>query len=150
MTLVGGQWSWKPNGEMYSLEETLRMLVNCVTGGGNLLLEYRTDAHAARSKPRQVDAAQAGWRLDQAPRRGDLWHARRPVPNGTWGGSTHRGNTVYVFAKNWQGDMLRLHALPGKSRPQRMVGGDAGVFQQTEKGIELTLAGRPPRSDSLP
>jgi len=38
ITLVGGQWSWKPNGRMFTMDKTLETLVSCVTGGGNLLL----------------------------------------------------------------------------------------------------------------
>jgi len=64
-----------------------------------------------------------------------------PLENGKWGGSTHRGNRVYVFAKPWEGDKLRLYALPGKVTAARnVVGGEAVAFQQTEKGIDLALA----------
>ncbi len=63
-----------------------------------------------------------------------------PLENGKWGGSTHRGNKVYVFAKPWEGDKLRLYPLPGKVTAARnVVGGEAVAFQQTEKGIDLTL-----------
>jgi alpha-L-fucosidase len=140
MTLVGGQWSWKPNGEMCSLKQTLNMLVNCVTGGGNLLLNLGP-MPAGEIEPRQVLLLkQVG---DWIKPRADAIYGTRggPLANGAWGGSTHRGNVVYVFAKEWQGDKLSLNGLHGKvTAAKKLVGGDEVSFQQTQKGTELTLA----------
>ena len=38
MCLVGGVWSYKPNGTMMTFEHCIKTLVNCVGGDGNLLL----------------------------------------------------------------------------------------------------------------
>ncbi|MCX6926023.1 MAG: alpha-L-fucosidase, partial [Verrucomicrobia bacterium] len=140
MTLVGGQWSYQPNGGMYTLEETLSILISCVTGGGNLLLNIGP-MPTGEIEARQVE------RLKQAgdwikPRAEAIYGTRGgPFPNGWWGGSTHRGNTVYVFARDWQGDTLRLQALPQKvNAAKKVTGGEAVAFKQTEKGIDLTLA----------
>ena len=140
MTLVGGQWSWKPNGEMCSLEQTLNMLVNCVTGGGNLLLNVGP-MPTGEIEPRQVALLkQVG---DWIKPRAEAIYGTRggPLANGIWGGSTHRGNIVYVFAKEWQGDKLNLNSLRGKvTDAKKLVGGDEVSFQQTTTGTELTLA----------
>jgi alpha-L-fucosidase len=140
MTLVGGQWSWKPNGGMYSLDGTVNMLVNCATGGGNLLLNLGP-MPTGEIEPRQVALLkQVG---DWVKPRAEAIYGTRggPLGNGRWGGSTHRGNIVYVFAKEWQGDKLSLSGLPGKvTAAKKLVGGEAVSFQQKEKGIELTLA----------
>ncbi|MBL7132738.1 MAG: alpha-L-fucosidase [Phycisphaerae bacterium] len=140
MTLVGGQWSWKPNGRMHSLEGTLNILVSCVTGGGNLLLNLGP-MPTGELEPRQVK------RLKQVgdwikPRAEAIYGTRGgPLANGKWGGSTHRGSTVYVFVKQWQGEKLHLNALGGKvTAAKKVVGGEKVSFQQTEKGIDLTLA----------
>jgi alpha-L-fucosidase len=140
MTLVGGQWSWKPNGKMYSLDETLKILVSCVTGGGNLLLNIGP-MPTGEIEARQVELLkQVG---DWVKPRGEAIYGTRggPFSNGNWGGSTHRGDKVYVFARDWQGDKLRLQALPQKVLSVKRVtaGGDV-AFKQTEKGIDLTLA----------
>jgi alpha-L-fucosidase len=61
------------------------------------------------------------------------------LKNGRWGGTTHRGNTVYVFVKEWQGDKLPLEGLPAKIlSAKKLVGGEAVPFT-TDKGTELTL-----------
>jgi alpha-L-fucosidase len=139
MTLVGGQWSWKPNGGMCSLEQTLNMLVNCVTGGGNLLLNLGP-MPTGEIEPRQVLLLkQVG---DWIKPRAEAIYGTRggPLANGAWGGSTHRGNVVYVFAKEWQGDKLSLNGLRGKvTAAKKLVGGGKVSFQQTQKGTELTL-----------
>ena len=139
MTLVGGQWSYQPGGGMYTLDETLSMLVSCVSGGGNLLLNIGP-MPTGEIEARQVE------RLKQVgdwikPRAEAIYGTRGgPFRNGSWGGSTHRGNTVYVFARTWQGDALHLQPLPQKVKAvKKVVGGEAVAFQQTEKGIDLTL-----------
>jgi alpha-L-fucosidase len=64
-----------------------------------------------------------------------------PYRNGKWGGSTHRGNTLYVFAKEWKGDTLTLGALPQKiTAAKKLIDGSEVTFKQTETGVELTLA----------
>jgi alpha-L-fucosidase len=140
MTLVGGQWSWKPGGKMYTLDGTLNLLVSCVTGGGNLLL------NVGPMPTGEIEGRQVGL-LRQVgdwikPRAEAIYGTRGgPWENGQWGGSTHRGNTVYVFAKPWEGDKLRLYPLPGEVTAARnVVGGEAVAFRQTEKGIDLAPA----------
>jgi alpha-L-fucosidase len=140
MTLVGGQWSWKPGGEMYSLEKTLGIFIHCVSGGGNLLLNVGP-MPTGEIEQRQVDLLkQVGDWIK--PRAAAVYGTRGgPFRNGDWGGSAHRGKTVYVFAKAWTGDTLRLSALPQKvTAAVKVVGGEAVAFQQTDKGIDLTLA----------
>ncbi len=146
MTLVGGQWSWLPDGKMYTLEEALNILVSCVTGGGNLLLNI------GPMPTGEIEARQVA-RLKEMgdwikPRAAAVYGTRGgPYENGAWGGSTHRGSTIYLFVKQWQGDRLRLPAPIGKVTAAKTVaGGEPVVFQQTEKGIDLT---RPSRREPL-
>lgn len=140
MTLVGGQWSWKPGGRMYTFGGTLNILVSCVTGGGNLLLNIGP-MPTGEIEGRQIGLLKrvGDW---IKPRAEAIYGTRGgPWENGKWGGSTHRGNRVYVFAKPWEGDKLRLYPLPGKVTAARnVIGGEAVAFRQTEKGIDLTLA----------
>ena len=140
MTLVGGQWSWKPKGAMYSLDKTLDILVSCVSGGGNLLLNIGP-MPTGEIEARQVELLkQVGDWIK--PRAAAVYGTRGgPFANGKWGGSSHRGKTVYVFVKEWAGDVLRLGPLPQKvTAVQKVAGGDNVAFQQTEKGVDLTLA----------
>jgi len=140
MTLVGGQWSYKPDGKMYTLEETLTIFVSCVTGGGNLLLNI------GPMPTGEIEARQVALLKEVGdwikPRAEAIYGTRGgPFANGKWGGSSHRGNTVYVFVKEWQGDTLRLGPLPQKITAAKKLAGEGEVaFKQTAKGIDLTLA----------
>ncbi len=139
MTLVGGQWSWKPEGKMYSLEETLNMLVSCVTGGGNLLLNVGPMS-TGEIEGRQVDLLkQVG---DWIKPRAEAIYGTRggPFVNGEWGGASQHGNTVYVFVKKWENGTLALGPLPQKIKAARkLVDGSKVAFTQTESGLQLTL-----------
>jgi len=139
MTLVGGQWSWQPGGRMYSLDGTLNILVSCVTGGGNLLLNIGP-MPTGEIEGRQVDLLkQVGQWVK--PRAEAIYGTRGgPFANGGWGGSTHRGNTVYVFAREWQGDTLPLAPVPPKiTAVKKLVDGREVAFKQTAQGVDLTL-----------
>jgi alpha-L-fucosidase len=139
MTLVGGQWSYQPSGRMYTLDETLGILISCVTGGGNLLLNIGPTP-TGEIEPRQVELLkQVGDWIK--PRATAIYNTRGgPYANGQWGGSTHRGNTVFVFARDWKGGTLHLPPLPQKIKAVRKVAdGKAVTFQQTEKEVEFTL-----------
>lgn len=140
MTLVGGQWSWKPDGKMYALDETLGILVSCVTGGGNLLLNIGP-MPTGEIEERQVALLKhmGDW---IKPRREAIYGTRGgPFANGEWGGSAHRGNTVYVFAKEWRDKTLSLGLLPQKiTAVKKLIDGSKVAFEQTAKGVDLTLA----------
>jgi len=139
MTLVGGQWSWKPDGRMYTLDGTVAMLVNCVTGGGNLLLNI------GPMPTGEIEGRQAEL-LDQVggwirPRAEAIYGTRGgPFANGTWGGSSHRGNKVYVFVREWKNGTVSLGPLPQKiTAVKRLIDGSTVDFTQTDKGVVLML-----------
>ncbi len=63
-----------------------------------------------------------------------------PYRNGRWGGSTCRGNTVYLHVAAWNGDKLELPPLKA-----RILGcasltdlQAAPVIDQTDRGVKLT------------
>jgi alpha-L-fucosidase len=140
MTLVGGQWSWKPDGKMYALDEVVGLLVSCVTGGGNLLLNIGP-MPTGEIEGRQVALLkQVGDWIK--PRAKAIYGTRGgPFANGAWGGSSHYGNTVFVFAKQWQAETLSLPPLPENIQTARkLIGGGKVAFKQTDKGVDLTLS----------
>ncbi|MEI6655131.1 MAG: alpha-L-fucosidase [Verrucomicrobiota bacterium] len=140
ITLVGGQWSWRPNGKMFTMERTLDTLISCVTGGGNLLLNIGPMPTGEIEDRQVLLLKQVGeW---VTPHAEAIYGTRGgPFHNGKWGGSTHRDNTLYVFAKEWKGDTLTLGALPQKiTAAKKLVDGSEVAFKQSETGVELTLA----------
>ena len=139
MTLVGGQWSYKPGGRMYSFDQTLEVLVSCVTGGGNLLLNIGP-MPTGEIEQRQIDLLKrvGDW---IKPRSEAIYGTRGgPFKNGKWGGSTHHENIVYVFAKDWKGDTLTLGPLQQKiTAAKKLTDGSPVDFKQDDAGVILTL-----------
>jgi alpha-L-fucosidase len=58
-----------------------------------------------------------------------------PFRNGEWGGSTYRGNTVFLHVFRWNGDCLNLPPLKAK------IVKCSVKFKQTAKGITLIVTG---------
>lgn len=138
-TPQGDGWSYRSNGKTRPLDECIRMLASIASGGGNLLLNFGPDQFG-EFRPEEVAIAKGmGVWLKKY---GDAIHGTRggPFTNGKWGGSTHRGNTVYLQVFDWSGDKLRLGALPQKITKARLLASGAEViFAQTDRGVDVTV-----------
>ncbi len=140
MTLVGGIWSYCPGGRMYSFEQTAGMVVECAAGGGNLLMNVGP-MPTGQIEERQVKLLkQVGEWIK--PRSEAIYGTRGgPFVKAKWGMSTHRGDTVYLFIKQWEGDKFRFNRLPTKVlEAKKLVGGDLVAVKESGSKTELTLA----------
>jgi len=147
------QWAWKPDDEMRSLDECLRMLVCCVTGGGNFALNTGPMPDG-RIEPRQAErfreigrwlekygesiyATRGGpFRApDERTRRQAGYYGNFALPAGRWwGGSTHKGNTIYLHVLRWPGDAIELPPIePNIVSHSVLTGGKAEVEQTGER-----------------
>jgi alpha-L-fucosidase len=131
MTL-GTQWSWKPGDTIKTSRECIRILAQCVTGDGNLLLNVGPMPDG-RIEPRQAEVLReiGGW-LEKF---GESVYETRggPLRNGAWGGSTRKGHTVYLHILRWDGDTLRLPSLAGRVlRGTALTGGDVRINQRDD------------------
>ena len=146
MTLVGNQWGYRPGGEMYSLAQVIRTLVSCATGDGNLLLNTGPMPDG-RIEPRQAERfKEAG---DWLAKHGKSIYGTRggPWENGAWGGSTRKGNSVFIHVFDWNGkETLQLPAPPVKVLEARVLTGGEVTLHQDANGISLTVpaAGQDP------
>jgi alpha-L-fucosidase len=135
MTL-GTQWSWKPRDTIKTFEQCLRILVGCVTGDGNLLLNVGP-MPTGEIEPRQVDVLRqiGAWLRTY----GESVYGTRggPFRNGAWGGATRKGNSVYLHILKWDGDHLRLPPLKDRIVSARALTGGTVQFAQT--GTETTV-----------
>jgi alpha-L-fucosidase len=134
MTL-GTQWSWKPQDTIKTYVECLHILVQCVTGDGNLLLDVGPMPNG-EIEPRQVKVLRqiGGW----LAKFGESIYGTRggPFRNGAWGGSTMKGNTVYLHILKWNGDQLTLPPLKGKINNARaLTGGDVRIEQTAQETV---------------
>ena len=132
-------WSYRSNGKTRPLDECIRMLASTASGGGNLLLNFGP-GQFGEFRPEEVAIAKGmgAW----LKKYGDSIYGTRggPFTNGKWGGSTHRGNTLYLHVFDWPGDKLRLGALPQKITKARVLPSGAEVaFAQTARGLDVTV-----------
>ena len=137
MTL-GTQWSWKPQDTIKTFSQCVRILVQCVTGDGNLLLDVGPMPDG-RIEPRQASVLGeiGGW----LGRYGESVYGTRggPVANGAWGGSTRRGNVVYLHILKWENDSVMLPRLEGIVAGIRTLTGGSVHIDQSERGTTLRL-----------
>lgn len=155
---VGRQWAYKPDDALRPIEECIHGLVCCATGGGNLLFNIgpRPDglmepSHAARL--REMGAFLQKYGESIYGTRGGPFVAPdeklRPagargfaLPEGRWwGGSTHKGNAIYLHILRWPADTIELPAIGQKIvRHSLLTGrGKAGV-KQSGTGIQVSVA----------
>jgi alpha-L-fucosidase len=138
MTL-GTQWSWKPNDEIKSADEVVRILARCAGGDGNLLLNVGPMPDG-RIEPRQVEVLKkvGAWMAAN----GESIYGTRggPFKPGAYGASTRKGTTIYLHVFQWTGDKLLLPVIPAKVLSGRVMGGGPARLRQTEKGLEITVA----------
>ena len=135
---IGRQWSWKPDDQIKSAGDCIRILVQCVTGDGNLLLNVGPMPDG-QIEPRQVRVLQdvGAWLRMY----GESVYGTRggPFPNGPWGGSTQKGNTIYLHILKWEQNELRLPSLNASIVTARaLTGGDVNIAQ-TPTGITVQL-----------
>ncbi|HUA68587.1 MAG TPA: alpha-L-fucosidase [Candidatus Saccharimonadales bacterium] len=128
MTL-GTQWSWKPDDDLKSASDVIRILANCAGGDGNLLLDVGPMPDG-RIEPRQVAVLkQVG---DWLKQNGESIYGTRggPWKPGKGLASTRQGNVIYVHILN-QSDTIELPAIPRQIVSATMLnGGNVGVINR--------------------
>ena len=132
------QWAWKPKDKMKSLEECIHLLVNCVGGDGNLLLNVGP-MPSGEIEPRQVARLKevGAW----LRRYGESIYGTcgGPFKPGSWGASTRKGNTIYVHVFEWNGSSLTLPSIDKKIVSSRLLTGGTVEVNQTDDGITVAV-----------
>ncbi len=139
MCLVGGQWSYQPNGGMQDFSQVVRDLVSCVTGDGNLLLDV------GPMPTGEIEPREAG-RLkevgDWLKKYGVAIYGTHggPYRNGTWGGTCYKGNKLYVHVSEWPVEGLGFDPLPDKVLAARTLTGAPVSFKQDSDEFTVEVA----------
>ncbi|HTY00775.1 MAG TPA: alpha-L-fucosidase, partial [Bacteroidota bacterium] len=139
---LGTQWAWKPGDTIKTAQECIRILVQCVTGDGNLLLNVGPMPDG-RIEPRQVKVLQqiGAW----MKKYGESIYATRggPFLNGAWGGSTFKGKSIYLHILQWDDHQLVLPSLPARIVKSTVLTGQEGVVvDQTDQQLLLRREGQ--------
>jgi alpha-L-fucosidase len=133
------RWSWGGDTDgVKTLAECIRMLVLCTCGDGNLLLNVgpRPDGiidKAQADRLREMGAWLAKYGQSIYGTRGG------PYIKGRWGGSTFRGNTVYLHILEWAGNNLKLGPIEGKITTSEVLTGGQATVVQGDKGLDITM-----------
>ena len=117
------------------------MLVSSVTGDGNLLLNVGP-MPTGEILPEQVEVLKKMgiWLKKYGV---SIYGTRGgPFINGKWGGSTFKGNKIWLHVLQWTGDSLKLPA-PQETivSVKSLTGGKPKVFRNSE-GIVISLPKR--------
>lgn len=139
ITAPGGGWSYRKDGVIKPFHDCLKMLVSCATGDGNLLLDVGPDARGVIPDDQAAVLKEFGQWTKQC---GESIYSTRGGPwrNGPWGGSTHRGKTVYLHVFRWNGERLMLRPLQETIRKAEVLTGGKVAFAQTDTEVTFTLA----------
>ncbi len=144
MTIVktqeGGGWSYRPDGKVRPLSECIRSLASCACGDGNLLLDVGPDATGIIPTDQANRLHEmASW---MARYKDSIYQTRGgPYRNGDWGGSTYRGNKVFLHIFKWDGENLNLPPLVSKVVSVKSLGKGKPRWSQDAAGIHLSMAG---------
>ncbi|CAN5669389.1 hypothetical protein BH11ARM2_BH11ARM2_00710 [soil metagenome] len=138
MTL-GDQWAYKPNDHYKTPARVIEVLLQTVTGDGNLLLNVGPDSTGRITAEQQAILEKVG---EWTSKYGESIYGTRggPYRNGAWGGTTRKSKTIYVQVTNWGNGEIDLPPLPAKIVSKRVL--QKGVEVETTSdasGLKLKL-----------
>ena len=136
---IGTQWSWKPNDTIKTADECVKILVQCVTGDGNLLLNVGPMPNG-EIEPRQVAVLQqvGAW----LRKYGESIYGTRggPFKNGEWGGATRKGTVVYLHIMKWKDGQVVLPKLDARIKKSSILTGGRAEVKQTADGTVVKMS----------
>ncbi len=136
---IGRQWAWKPNDELKSADECLRILLQTVGGDGNLLLNV-SPMLDGRIEQRQIDVLKkiGDWLAVY----GESVYGTRggPIAPQKWGVTTQKGNKVFVHVMERDNKIL-LPKFEGSPKSAILfLTGTSVPYSSSSGGLILDLA----------
>jgi alpha-L-fucosidase len=137
---LGAQWAYSFDETVKSAKTVIQSIVASACGGGNFVLNIGPDRHGLIPPEQERVMDEVGAWLQKY---GETIYATRggPWPRWTGGGSTHRGETVYVHVKDWPEHHDRLVLPLGGAQVQavRMVTPGEVAHEVADGVLYLTL-----------
>lgn len=134
------QWAWGGHKDgVKSLTRCIDMLVRCAGSDGNMLLNVGPMSDGAIA-PEQADRSKeiGDWLAKYGESiygtRGGPWQPQQDIT------STRKGNTVFVHVLKWDGESIKLPALPKKIVSAALLSGGAAKAEVTTDGKTLVLS----------
>lgn len=118
---LNNHWGYAAHDHHYkSAKMVIRMLVECVSKGGNLLLNVGPDARGEIPAPSVSILEEVGdWMEKNAASIYGCGYANLPKPE--WGRFTRRGNLLYAHVFEEQAGAICLPQMAGKIKKMRLV-----------------------------
>ncbi len=116
----------------------IQTLSRVVCGNGNLLLNFVPDTEGAIPEEQQKIAADMGSWL-QANSQAVFGTRGGPYYPNTWGGSTRRGRTIYLFVLPEAPESLHLPPCGAKVVSSRFITGGSVSVIQNDAGIDISI-----------
>ena len=131
-------WGYQPSSPVKSAGSIMNLLVQCATGDGNLLLNVGP-MPTGEVAPKEIEVLKIVG--DWMAKYGESVYQTRggPLRNAAWGGTTYRGDTVFVHVLRWPGETLKLQPIEEKIVSAKALTGGEVKLEQTDKVIALTL-----------
>ncbi|MEI6218592.1 MAG: alpha-L-fucosidase, partial [bacterium] len=135
---LAGSWGYCRGSTMRSLRNCIHMLVNCATRDGNLLLNTGPTADGEIEARQVRRLGQVGQWLD---RYGESIYATRggPITPQNWGGTTHKGNRIYVHVLDWTEDEILLPPIKQKIRKSYALTCRSANVRVSKEGIRISV-----------
>ena len=137
MTL-GTQWSWKPEDQIKSPGEVIRILAQCAGGDGNLLLDVGPMPDG-RIEPRQVETLEkiGAWLANNGESiygtRGGPWKPTKALA------STRKGDVIYLHVLRSASETVELPDIAAAIESASIRGGGKVRFSRNDGKLILAL-----------
>ena len=136
---TGSSWIWNGGKNIKSPTSCIQTLVGCAIGDGNLLLNLGPKPDGSIDPRVKKIYLSIGNFLKK---NGESIYKTRggPYLPGNWGGSTRRGNTIYLhITEDWPVGRLELPPLPAKIKSCTALGGGKVKCEQSDKGVVIKM-----------
>jgi len=136
---IGNQWAWKPDDEIKSREECIRLLVQTAGGGGNLLLNVGPKPDGTIAVKQAQRLREIGDWLDEY---GESVYGTRggPLHPQDWGVSTQKGDQVYLHILE-QKDNIYIENFPCEVSDIRLLNNNGEVtYEQSGNSLDISLS----------
>ncbi|MDG1731503.1 MAG: alpha-L-fucosidase [Thalassotalea sp.] len=148
-TVIGGGWAWTGDTPPMSFTDAITLLTTTVSRGGNLLLNTGPDSSGVINPEHAQRYREIGQWLKSY---GESVYGTRggPYIDGTWGGSTRKGNNIYLHIYGQVGDTLNLPKLPVAIKEAKLLTGGNVAFSNSKNHLTLNFSAYPEKSDTHP
>lgn len=132
------QWSWNPQDKPKSLKVCIDLIVRCVGGDGNLLLNVGPMPNGEIEPSQVARLKEIGEWLKKY---GESIYGTRggPLMPTPWVACTYKNNTAYIHILNAGNRELRLPPIQSKLVKSSVLTGGTAIVKQTDEGLTISV-----------